>query len=126
MIDYLNNVESEYNGIQSTQRTAAMINHMILRHLYHFLPEESDKLGCHAGVIQVTLNLTHDNSWVVGCRILTFHVADPTVGFPASHRLCQLTTFLSCMLTKSTLLCRLELAQPIASSNIASCHLHNH
>ena len=37
-------------------------NHVILRHLYRFLPEESDKLGCHAGVIQVTLSLTHDNS----------------------------------------------------------------
>ena len=28
---------------------------MILRHLYCFLPEESDKLDSHAGVIQVTL-----------------------------------------------------------------------
>ena len=43
-------------------RTAATKNHVILRHLYRFLPEESDKLGCHAGVIQVTLSLTHDNS----------------------------------------------------------------
>jgi len=25
------------------------------RNFYHFLPEESDKLGCHAGVIQLTL-----------------------------------------------------------------------
>ena len=43
-------------------RTAGTKNHVILRHLYRFLPEESDKLGCHAGVIQVTLSLTHDNS----------------------------------------------------------------
>ena len=28
---------------------------------YRFLPEESDKLGCHAGVI-VTVSLTRDNS----------------------------------------------------------------
>ena len=62
MIDYLNNVESEYHGIQRTLQTAATKNHMILRHLYCFLPEESDKLGCHIGVIQVTLSLTHDNS----------------------------------------------------------------
>ena len=62
MIDYLNNVENEYRGIRRTLRTAAMKNHVILRHLYRFLPEESDKLGCHAGVIQVTLSLTHDNS----------------------------------------------------------------
>ena len=27
--------------------------------LYSFLPEDSKKLGCHAGVIQVTLSLTH-------------------------------------------------------------------
>ena len=44
MIDYLNNVESEYRGIRRTLRTAAMKNHMILRNLYHFLPEESDEL----------------------------------------------------------------------------------
>ena len=62
MIDYLNNVESEYRGIRITLRTAATKNHVILRHLYRFLPEESDKLGYHAGVIQVTLSLTHDNS----------------------------------------------------------------
>ena len=62
MIDYLNNVESEYCGIRRTLRTAATKYHVILRHLYRFLPEENDKLGCHAGVIQVTLNLTNDNS----------------------------------------------------------------
>ena len=62
MIDYLNNVESEYCDIRRTLQTTAMKNHVILKHLYHFLPEESDKLGCHAGVIQVTLSLTHDNS----------------------------------------------------------------
>ena len=60
MKDYLNNVESEYRGIRRTLRTAATKNHVILGHLYRFLPEESDKLGCHAGVI--TLSLTHDNS----------------------------------------------------------------
>ena len=43
MIDYLNNVESEYRGIRRTLRTAATKNHVILRHLYRFLPEESDK-----------------------------------------------------------------------------------
>ena len=59
MIDYLNNVESEYRGIRRTLRTAATKNHVILR---RFLPEGSDKLGYHAGVIQVTLSLTHDNS----------------------------------------------------------------
>ena len=62
MIDHLNNVESEYRGIRRTLRTARTKNHVILRHLYRFLPEESDKLGCHVGVIQVTLSLTHDNS----------------------------------------------------------------
>ena len=36
--------------------------HVILRHLYRFLPEESDKFGFHIGVIQVTFSLTHDNS----------------------------------------------------------------
>ena len=60
MKDYLNNVESEYRGIRRTLRTAATKNHVILGHLYRFLPEESDKLGCHVGVI--TLSLTHDNS----------------------------------------------------------------
>jgi len=35
--------------------------HVILRHFYCFLPEESDKLGCHNGVIQVTLILPHNN-----------------------------------------------------------------
>ena len=59
MIDYL---KSEYRDIRRTLPTAATKNHVILRHLYRFLPEESDKLGCHAGVIQVTLSLTHDNS----------------------------------------------------------------
>ena len=29
---------------------AATKYHVILRHLYHFLSEESDKVGCHAGV----------------------------------------------------------------------------
>ena len=62
MIDYLNSVESEYRGIRRTLRTAATKNHIILRHLYHFLPEESDKLGYNTGVIQITLSLTHDNS----------------------------------------------------------------
>ena len=62
MLDYLNNVESEYRGICRTLRTAATKHHVILRHLYRFLPEETDKLGCQAGVIQVTLSLTHDNS----------------------------------------------------------------
>ena len=54
MIDYLNDVESKYRGIRRTLRTAAAKNHVILRHLYRFLPEESDKLGCHAGFIQVS------------------------------------------------------------------------
>ena len=45
MIDYLNNVESEYRGIRRTLRTAAMKNHVILRHLDRFLPDESDKLA---------------------------------------------------------------------------------
>ena len=62
MIEYFNNVESEYRGIRRTLRTAVTKNHLILRHLYRFLPEESYKLGCHAGVIQVTLSLTYDNS----------------------------------------------------------------
>ena len=62
MIDYLSNVESKYHGMRTTLRTAAAKNHVILRHLYRFLPEESDILGCHAGVIQVTLSLTHGNS----------------------------------------------------------------
>ena len=62
MVDYLNNVESEYHGIRRTLRTAATKNHVILRHLYRFLPEESDKLGCRADVIQVTLSLTRDYS----------------------------------------------------------------
>ena len=53
MIDYLNNVESEYRGIQRTLQAAAAKNHMIFRHLYRFLPEESDKLGCHAIVIVI-------------------------------------------------------------------------
>ena len=78
MIDYLNNVESEYRGIRRTLRTAAVKNHVILRHLYRFLPEESDKLGCHDGVIQVTLSLTRDNSYVVDWKISIFRVADPT------------------------------------------------
>ena len=52
-----------------------MKNHVILRHLYHYLLEESDKLGCHAGVIQVTLSLTHENSY--NWRISIFHIADP-------------------------------------------------
>ena len=30
---------------------------MIFRHLYRFLPEESDRLNFHAGVNQVTLSL---------------------------------------------------------------------
>ena len=62
MVDYLSNVKSEYRGIRRALRTAATKNHVILRHLYRFLPEESDKLGCHASVIQVTLSLTHDNT----------------------------------------------------------------
>ena len=62
MIDYLNNVENECRGIQRTIRSTAAKNHVILRHLYHFVPEEGEKLGCHTGVIQVTLSLTHDNS----------------------------------------------------------------
>ena len=62
MIDYLNNVETEYRDIRRVLRTAAKKNHVILRHLYRFLPDESDKLGCHVGVIQVTLSLTHGNS----------------------------------------------------------------
>ena len=62
MIDYLNNAESEYRGIRRTLQTAAMKNHVILSHLYRFLSEKSDKFGCHAGIIQVTLSLTHDNS----------------------------------------------------------------
>ena len=60
--DYLNNVEGEYRGIRRTLWNAAARNHVILRHSYHFLPEESDKLGCHVGIIQVTLSLTHHNS----------------------------------------------------------------
>ena len=78
MIDYLNNVESEYPGIRRTLRTAATKNDVILRHLYRFLPEESDKLGCHVGVIQVTLSLTHDNGCVVDWRISIFRVAEPS------------------------------------------------
>ena len=77
MIDYLNNVECEYCGIRRTLRTAATKNHVILRHLYRSLPEESDKLGCHASVIQVTLSLTHDNGSVVDWRMSIFRVADP-------------------------------------------------
>ena len=62
MIDYFNNVESEYRGIRRTLRTVATKNRVISRLLYRFIPEESDKLGCHTGVIQVALSLTHDNS----------------------------------------------------------------
>ena len=43
MIDYFNNVESEYHGIRRTLRTAAT-NHVILRHLYRCLPEESETI----------------------------------------------------------------------------------
>ena len=43
-------------NIVAYKEHAAMKNHVILRHLYHFLQEESDKLGCHAGVNQVTLS----------------------------------------------------------------------
>ena len=84
MIDYLNNVESEYHGIRRTLRTASTKDHIILKHLYRFLPEESDKLGFYAGVIQVTLSLTHDNSWVVDWRISIFRIADPSI---YKHRL---------------------------------------
>ena len=45
---------------------------MIFRHFYHFLPEESGKLGYHSSAIQVTLSLTHDNRYVVDSRILIF------------------------------------------------------
>ena len=34
-----------YDLIRRTIRTAAKKNHVILRHLYRFLPEESDKLA---------------------------------------------------------------------------------
>ena len=64
MVDYLNNVESEYRGIRRTLQTAATKNHVILRHLYHFLPEESDKLGCHAGVIQVVKSKVVAKKWL--------------------------------------------------------------
>jgi len=57
--DYLKIVKDEYGGKQRTLRNDTTRNHVILR---RFLPEESDKLGCCAGVIQVTLTLTHDNS----------------------------------------------------------------
>jgi len=60
--DCLNNVEGEYRDIRRTLPNAAAKNHVISGHSYHFLPEGSDKLCCHAGVIQVTLSLTHDNS----------------------------------------------------------------
>ena len=39
MIDYLNNVESDYHGIRRTLQTAEMKNHVILRHLCRFSPE---------------------------------------------------------------------------------------
>ena len=55
MIDYFNNAESEYRGIRRTLRTAATKNHVILRHLYRFLPEESEKLGCYADFIKLHL-----------------------------------------------------------------------
>ena len=47
MIDYLNNVESEYRGILY-EESYEPLQQKITR----FLPEESDKFGCHAGVIQ--------------------------------------------------------------------------
>ena len=53
-------------------------NHVIFRHLYRFLPEESDRLNFHAGVNQVTLSLTHDNGYIVDWWISIFHIADPT------------------------------------------------
>ena len=62
MVDYLSNVESEYRGIRRTIQIAANKNHVILRQLYRFLPEKSDKHDCRAGINQVTLSLTHDNS----------------------------------------------------------------
>jgi len=49
---------------------------MIFRHLYRFLPEESDRLNFHAGVNQVTLSVTHDNGYIVDWRISIFHIAD--------------------------------------------------
>ena len=49
--DYLKTVEGEYGGIQRTLRNATTKNHVILRCFYRFLPEERNKLGCHAGVI---------------------------------------------------------------------------
>jgi len=73
------NVEGEYGGIRRTLQNVATKNHLILRCFNHFLPEESNKLGCHAGVIQVTLTLIHDNSYVVDWRISIFRIADPTI-----------------------------------------------
>ena len=49
--DCLKIVEGEYGGIRRTLWNAATRNHVILRRFYCFLPEESDKPGCHAGVI---------------------------------------------------------------------------
>jgi len=49
--DYLNKVECKYQDNQKTLRNAAAENHVMLRVFYHFLPEESDRLGCHADVI---------------------------------------------------------------------------
>jgi len=49
--DYLKIVEGEYGGIQRTLQNAATKNHVILGRFYHFLPEESNKFGCHGGVV---------------------------------------------------------------------------
>jgi len=51
VFEKLNNVEGEYQDIRGTLRDTAAKNPVIIRHFYHFLPEGSDELGCHAGAI---------------------------------------------------------------------------
>ena len=60
-------------------------NHVIFRHLYRFLPEESDRLNFHAGVNQVTLSLTHGNGYWDSWLVDIIHIADPNNGFSARH-----------------------------------------
>ena len=66
-----------------TLQTVAMKHHVVLRCLYRFLPEESHKRGCHAGIIRVTLCLTHDNNLAVDWGIPIFRVADNIKGAAA-------------------------------------------
>ena len=75
------NVEGKYGGIRRTLRNAAMKNHLILRRFSHFLPEESNKLGCHDGV---TLTQTHDINFS-HCGPYTYGLIFSTLHFPTKN-----------------------------------------